>query len=320
MADLQSLKAKVLEGGELTDDEVMSLVEVEDKNALHGAAAEITAHFHTADFDSCSIINARSGKCPEDCKWCAQSAHYDTMLMTYPLVDHDTCVQLADVNRHHGIRRFSFVTSGRALGGKSLDTLCSYIREINEGGNLGLCASMGLLGREDMQKLHDAGVRRYHCNLESAPSHFVTLCSTHSQEDKIRTMELARETGMEVCSGGIIGMGETERQRAEFAVALRRVRPVSIPLNILIPIPGTPLADMQPLTDEEILTAVALLRFAHPHAVIRFAGGRALMSRELQMKAMHVGINGAIMGDMLTTLGSGIEEDKKMVAEAGMKF
>lgn len=321
--DIITLKDRILSGGEITDEEVMMLAETapEQKGELYEAAAEITAKLGTRKFDSCSIINARSGKCPENCKWCAQSAHHATKIESYPIVSHDTCMELADYNHAKGIGRFSMVTSGRSIGGKTLKSLCEYYMEMGKKHpGMGLCASMGLLGKDELKALYDAGVRRYHCNLETAPSHFATLCTTHTIEDKIDTIKLAREAGMEICSGGIIGMGETMRQRAEFAVTLRRIRPVSIPINILQPIPGTPLEGMAPLTDDEILTTIAIFRFAHPRAVLRFAGGRARMSRPTQLRGMEIGVNGAIMGDLLTTIGAQIDQDKELVAEAGYEF
>ncbi len=322
MSYITDLRDRILSGGQISSDEAMSLADLDDdaREELYEAAEAINRRFQSNRFDSCSIINARSGRCPENCHWCAQSAHYPTRIDTYPLVDHDTCLSMARLNRRLGIRRFSFVTSGRALRGEALRTACSYYSEIAAEGGLYLCASMGLLDKDEMRQLRDAGVKRYHCNLETAPSYFPQLCSTHSQAEKLRAIEAAREAGLEICCGGIIGMGESERQRIEFALALRDVNPVSIPINILIPIPGTPLQDAAPLTDDEILTAVAVFRLVCPRAVLRFAGGRAQMSRELQLRAMRIGITGAIMGDMLTTLGSGVEEDKELVAEAEMTF
>ncbi len=163
-------------------------------------------------------------------------------------------------------------------------------------------------------------MRRYHCNLETAPSLFPTLCSTHTIADKLATIEAAREIGFEICSGGIIGMGETHRQRAEFAIALRAARPDSIPVNILSPIPGTPLAGTPPISDDAILDTVAIFRFAHPRVVLRFAGGRKRLSREVQLEAMRVGINGGIVGDLLTTIGSSVAADRVLAAEAGYEF
>lgn len=320
--DIDSLKKTILEGGTISPSEALSLCDItpDRHEQLWQGAEEITAKFCPRVFDSCSIINARSGRCPEDCKWCAQSAHYNTRCDIYSLVGHDDCMRAADLNRQHGIRRFSLVTSGRALRGEALDKACGYIREINAKGGLGVCASMGLLGREELQKLYDAGVRRYHCNLEAAPSYFSRLCSTHTVEDKIRTISIAREIGMEICSGGIIGMGETRRQRIELALEIRRTAPCSIPLNLLCPIPGTPLEGTPPLPPEEVLNTVAFFRFIHPKVTIRFAGGRAALSRDTQLRALRIGVNGAIVGDLLTTLGSTVAQDRALTAEAGYTF
>ena len=226
----------------------------------------------------------------------------------------------ADMSRRHGIRRFSMVTSGRKMSGRELDEACDYYRELVAAGGLDLCASMGLLDKEELQKLWDAGVRRYHCNLEAAPDYFSELCSTHTVEDKIKTVMAAREIGFEVCSGGIIGMGESPRQRVGLALELRRISPVSIPINILCPIKGTPLEKSSPLPDEEVLDTVALFRFIHPSVTIRFAGGRASLSRDTQLRAIRIGVNGAIVGDLLTTVGSTVAADRGLVAEAGLSF
>ena len=318
--DISAIKHRILAGGEITADEALALADPtpEVRKAMREVAAEITAAMGPRKFDSCSIINARSGRCPEDCKWCAQSAHYSTTIHSYPLVDRDTCMEMADYNRRAGIGRFSLVTSGRAVKGRDLDAICSYYSELREREpGMGLCASMGLLDREAMVRLHEAGVHRYHCNMESCRSFFPTLCSTHTQEDKLEAIARAREAGMEICSGGIIGMGETMRQRVEFALELREISPVSIPINILQPIPGTPLEGAAPLDPEEYLDTVAIFRLVHPHAVLRFAGGRASLDAAIQRRALAIGINGAIMGDMLTTVGSQIAQDLEMVKEAG---
>lgn len=318
--DISAIKHRILAGGEITADEALALADPtpEVRKAMREVAAEITAAMGPRKFDSCSIINARSGRCPEDCKWCAQSAHYSTTIHSYPLVDRDTCMEMADYNRRAGIGRFSLVTSGRAVKGRDLDAICSYYSELREREpGMGLCASMGLLDREAMVRLHEAGVHRYHCNMESCRSFFPTLCSTHTQEDKLEAIARAREAGMEICSGGIIGMGESMRQRVEFALELREISPVSIPINILQPIPGTPLEGAAPLDPEEYLDTVAIFRLVHPRAVLRFAGGRASLDAAIQRRALAIGINGAIMGDMLTTVGSQIAQDLEMVKEAG---
>ncbi|MDE6361030.1 MAG: biotin synthase BioB [Muribaculaceae bacterium] len=322
MVDIQSLKNKILEGGEISADEAFGLCDItpSQHEELWDSACEITRRFCPKEFDSCSIVNARSGKCPENCKWCAQSAHHKTEVEVYPLISREQCMSVAEHNRLQGIRRFSLVTSGRAMRGEALDTVCGYYRELSCKGGMHLCASMGLLGREELQKLYDSGVTRYHCNLEAAPSFFPTLCSTHTVEDKIKTIDIAREIGFEVCSGGIIGMGETPRQRVELALELRRVEPCSIPINLLCPIPGTPLEGMAPLSDQEVLDAIAMFRFVHPRIFLRFAGGRARLSRATQLRALQIGMNGGIVGDLLTTIGSKVADDKPLIESAGYDF
>lgn len=317
-----SLKT-VLEGGSLSDDRLYALAELESKEAreeLLEGAEQITARFAPRKFDSCSIVNARSGRCSENCKWCAQSAHFDTGCQSYDIVDREEARRIARHNAQQGIGRFSLVASGRSVKGKALKEMAETLRIIKEEDNIETCASMGLLTPEEMAVLKDAGIKRYHCNLETAPSYFPHLCSSHTIEDKLATIRAAKNLGLAVCSGGIIGMGESRRQRMELAVTLRLVEPVSIPINILAPIPGTPLENTEPISDEEILMTVAMFRFAHPHTELRFAGGRARLRRETQLKAMKIGINGGIVGDLLTTIGSTVADDKKLVEEAGYNF
>ncbi len=319
ITDIESLCRKAVEGGELTEAELYGLLDV-PRQALRDAAAAVTAARHSRRFDTCSIINARSGRCPENCKWCAQSAHYSTGCEVYPLIDEETCLDAARIHASQGIRRFSAVTSGRAARGGEVERIGAMMARCARETGIEPCASLGLLSREDLQRLWDAGVRRYHCNLETAPSFFPTLCTTHSIDDKLATIAAAREIGFEVCSGGIIGMGESPRQRVEFAITLRKAHPVSIPVNILSPIPGTPLEGTPPISDDEIVDTVAILRLAHPDAVLRFAGGRRRLSDEVQQECMRVGVNGALMGDMLTTVGNGVDEDRRAIARAGYIF
>ena len=185
---------RILSGGSLTADEAMELVNLTDssRKELYDTAAEITRHFGPRKFDSCSIINARSGRCPEDCKWCAQSAHFNTTINSYPLVEREVCMDMAAYNQRAGIGRFSLVTSGRTVKGEALDTICSYYRQLSRDTDIYLCASMGLLDDEAMERLAQAGVKRYHCNLETAASFFPSLCSTHSREEKLAAIARAR--------------------------------------------------------------------------------------------------------------------------------
>lgn len=316
--EIEILESKIKEGYEISSEEALELMHIEDKELLYDMADRLREHFNGNDFDACSIINARSGKCSEDCKWCSQSKFYKTNINVYPLVAEKEAVDMAVNNSSKGVGRFSLVTSGRTLSDQEVQKVCDIYKSIEKSSNISLCASMGLLNQLQLAELYKCGVNRYHCNLESAPSHFSKLCTTHTIEDKIKTIEAARAVGMDICSGGIIGMGETEEQRVEFALFLRKIAPNSIPINILNPIKGTPLENTAPLSQTEILTTLAIFRVINPRSAIRFAGGRGALSETAQKRALRCGVNGAIVGDMLTTIGDkDIESDKAMIKSIG---
>lgn len=310
------LKEKVLTGGRITCEEALFLFEQVPHPELYKAAGEIRDRKMGRRFDTCSIVNARSGRCSEDCKWCAQSAWFKTRIEEYELIDEQTCLELARLNADYKVDKFSFVTSGKALSDRNINILCDYARKIRQETGIKLCASMGLLNKEQLRRLMDAGITRYHCNLEASADFFPSLCSTHTTEDKIQTIQAAREVGMEICSGGIIGMGESMEDRISLAFMLRDLKVKSIPINVLNPIPGTPLEGIVPLSDDEILTTIALFRFINPDAWLRFAGGRLLITH-IEMAAIEAGINAAIVGDLLTTIGSKVKEDMQKVQKLG---
>ena len=300
----------------ITREEALALSRVEDRKALYEAAGAIRDRFAGRYFDTCSIVNARSGRCSENCKWCAQSAVFKTHVQEYELIDEESCMELARLNAKYGVNKFSFVTSGRSLSNKNIDKLCEYAVKIKQEMKINLCASMGLLTKEQLQRLKEAGITRYHCNLETSRRYFSTLCTSHTTDEKIETIRHALELGMEVCSGGIIGMGETMEDRVDLALTVRELGVKSIPMNVLNPIPGTPLEGAAPLADEEVLTTVAVFRFINPDAFLRFAGGRALIAH-IEEDAIRAGINSAIVGDLLTTIGSKVMEDMEKVKRLG---
>ena len=314
---LQSLLDKVLNKQNITKDEALYLIKEAPYNDLIEASHTITQKCASLNFDMCSIINSKSGNCKADCKWCAQSSHSQCEIQTYPLVSAQKCLDDALYNEKKGVHRFSLVNSGKAPNDKEIEDVAAIFNYIKLNSNILLCASLGLAKKEQLQKLYNSGVRRYHCNLETSKEFFAYLCTTHTQEDKIKTLKAAREVGMDLCSGGIIGMGESLEDRVSLALTLQELEVRSVPINILHPIKGTPLQDLPILQEEEILRTIAMFRFVLPQAFLRLAGGRILITRQTFKKALYTGINSAIVGDLLTTIGSKIDEDKEDIQEMG---
>jgi len=313
---IEKYRKYVLSGKDLTFEDALELAEKADPAELFQAADDLRQKLHKNRLDLCSIVNAKSGKCSEDCKFCAQSSHYDVEVKTYDVVDVAEAVSLALENESFGVKRFSLVTAGRSVSEKHLEEFKTIYRRLQEETNLSFCASMGFLTPQKAQKLKDMGVSRYHCNLETCRSFFPKVCSSHGWDEKVATIKIAQDAGMDVCSGGIIGMGESFEQRLELAFELRELGILSIPLNILTPIPNTPFAGIKPLSLSEILTCVAMFRFINPQAVIRLAGGRNILGDD-QIKCFTAGANGSIVGNYLTTVGNSLSEDIEMFRELG---
>lgn len=318
---LNILTDKIINDGyRISKDEAEALANYPNLDELCDAADRITTAIVGRELDSCSIENARSGLCSEDCKWCAQASRHHTGCATYNIIDADKALALAHANADAGVKRFSLVTSGKRVTDNDLPAFCNLFRRIRKETNLYLCASMGLLELQQLKELREAGVKRYHCNLETSESYFGKLCTSHTPEDKKRTIRAAREAGLAVCSGGIIGMGESMHDRIDLAFELRELDVDSVPLNILNPIKGTPL-ESQPLIEEtEVIRTVAIFRFILPDKTLRFAGGRARLSHEAMLRILRGGMNGAMIGDLLTSVGNKVTDDRKLFAEADIKF
>lgn len=314
LMDIFKLKEKVKDGYKITREEAIELYK-EDYKELTKAADEIRDHFCGNEFDMCTIINAKRGKCSEDCKFCAQSAHYKTEVKEYSLLPEEVIINDALDKYRRKVPRYSMVASGKNLSDEDIDKICNITKKIHEEApELKICISGGLISEEGFEKLKKAGIRRVHNNLETSRNYFEGICSTHSYDQKIDTIKAAKEAGMEVCSGGLIGMGETYIDRIDLALELRKLDIKSIPVNLLSPIKHTPLEDIEPLSMEELNRTCAIFRFINPKSAIRLAGGRSLME-EFGKSAFKSGANATISGDLLTTKTNTIEDDLKMLED-----
>lgn len=296
---------------EIDYDEALRLINEELDQLLKGAD-EIRQAFNGQYVDLCSIINAKCGKCSEDCKFCAQSIHYNTQINTYPLMSYEKVCDMALENEREGVHRYSIVTSGRGLKGKEFEEILDIYRKLKEDTNISLCASLGIINERQLIKLKEAGVNRYHHNLETSREYYSKICSTHSYDERIETIKTAKKVGLDVCCGGIIGMGETMEDRIKLAFEIKDLHIKSIPINILMPMKGTPMEGVEPIKEEEILRTLAIFKFINPKASIRLAGGRTQLKNNGE-RAFLSGVSSTITGNYLTTSGNGIKEDIKLI-------
>ena len=302
----------------ISKNEAIELLNTDVKD-LSYCAEQIRKKFCDSKFDMCSIINGKSGKCSENCKFCAQSAHYKTNIKEYSLFDTDSIFNVAKHNWNKKVKRFSIVTSGKKLTDEEIDLVCKTYEKIKKECNIMLCASMGLLTKQQFIKLKKSGVSRYHCNLETSREFFPNICTTHTYDDKINAINIAKKIGFEICSGGIFGMGETFQDRIDMFFELYNLGVKSVPINILNPIKNTPFENNKILSQEEVLRIVAIARFILPDAFIRLAGGR-LLFKDKGVSLFSSGANATITGDMLTTNGTSIDEDCDTINKLGFKI
>lgn len=277
-----------------------------------------SSKYMSNNIEFCSLINARNGKCSQNCKYCAQSSHYCTNIESYPLVEVDEVIKTAKESKLNHVSRFAIVTSGRTPDeGRDFTIELEMIKKINEEG-LNSCASIGILNEEQAKQLAQSGLKRFHHNINTCRSYYPEVCTTHTYEDRINTCKLVKKYGMELCCGVILGMGESIEQRIEMAMELAQIEPDSIPINILMPIPETPFENYHDKIDEEnILRTIAVFKIANPKAVIRFCGGRMKLSQENQELALKTCVEGILIGNYLTTIGKEPEEDIKTVKKLG---
>ena len=297
---MESLAEQIISGARLGRRDDLGVLLETDLEELCRAADQVRRTLCGDRGELCTIVNGRSGKCSEDCRFCAQSCHYHTGAEEYPFLSVQEIVEEGKRNEAAGVHRYSIVTAGRGLHGRELDHALEAYRRLGAETGLTLCASHGLQSVEEFQAMREAGVTRYY-------------------EDKLENIRRAQAAGLEVCSGGILGMGETWEDRIDMALDLSELGVVSIPLNLLTPIPGTPLEEAEPLTEGDVFRSVAIFRLLNPTAWIRMAAGRRRFA-DGGKTLFRCGANAAITGDMLTTTGTGIAGDRAMLAQLGYEI
>lgn len=305
---------KAVDKKNYTKEELLRLYNLPLKELL----AE-SSKYMSNNIEFCSLINARNGKCSQNCKYCAQSSHYCTNIESYPLVDIQEVIKAAKESKENKVSRFAIVTSGKTPDeGRDFQIELDMIKAINEVGGLKSCASIGILNEEQAKQLAQAGLKRFHHNINTCRSYYPGVCTTHSWDDRLNTCKLVKKYGMELCCGVILGMGETIEQRVEMAMELAEIEPNSIPINILMPIPETPFENYHDKIDEEnVLRTMAIFKIANPKSVVRFCGGRMRLSQENQELALKTCVEGILVGNYLTTVGREPHEDLETANKLG---
>ncbi len=316
-----SFSDAIIKGNRIDESTAIELLSVGTQSLpdLFVAASNIREHYFGNSVSLCAIINAKSGMCPEDCAFCAQSAHHSTDAVEYPLLDEDQIVAGAKAAALCGASCFGIVTSGSGISpGAELDRLCAVIKEIRQAGIIAPSASLGAINAETAAILKQAGLVTYHHNLETSRSFFPNICSTHDYEEDVETVRAAKAAGFRICSGGLFGLGESMEQRIEMAFTLRELQVDSVPMNFLDPVKGTPLEGAEPLSPLECLHTIAIFRLILPEAHITVCGGRERNLRELQSWIFLAGASGMMTGNYLTKEGRQPEADRRMIEDLGL--
>ena len=299
----------------------LELEEFSEIMCLFGKAYEQKIKCSSDTVSACSIINAKCGSCPENCAFCAQSSRSKAKIDVYPLVSVETMVAQARKASEQGAARYGIVTSGRTVRkGKELDQICRAVSIIARDLPIKPCASLGILDFESLKQLKEAGLTRYHHNLETAESYFKVICSTRNYKDQTATVRNAEKAGLSVCSGGIFGLGESKDQRVELLETIRELDVDSVPVNFLNPIPGTPLENTKQLTPLDCLKIIAVARLMLPNTNIRICGGRECNLRDFQSWIFFAGADGVMIGGYLVTSGRDVKLDLQMIRDAGMRL
>ena len=310
---------KVVNNQQISFQEAYTLLSTDNIQALAKGANTITRKFNGAVVDIESLVNAKSGRCPEDCSFCAQSSFYNTGISKYPLLPTEKLIDHARNAKNEGATSFCLVCAYRSPPEKDFEQICEAIVKIKNSIDIDVNVSLGFMTPERAKQLKSLGVKRYNHNLETAKSYFSQICTTHDYEDRINTGKIVKNAGLELCCGGIIGMGESPEQRLELAFALANLDPDEVPINILISREGTPLMYKHPLTTDDIIKTIAVWRFIMPKTILKIAGGREKYFRDNGRYALKAGANGIISGGYLTTGGNQQNKDLEMIKEIGLE-
>ncbi len=316
---IDQLKEKCIAGTGCSAEEALRLVECGEA-ALLAAAAEIREAFFGNKIELCSIINAKSGKCDMDCRFCSQSAHNSTRIDVYPFMESEALEQQIREDIKDGDRKCGVVTSGGKLSADELRRLSEVVRNIGRGSEAPVCGSLGRLTPDELAMLKASGVTRFHHNMETAEGFYSEICTTQAWSQRLETVKAAQAAGLKVCSGGLFGMGESWQDRIDLAVALRGLGVDSVPINFLYAHPGTPLKDREPMGAAEALRIIAVYRFLLPSVTLRICGGRAHVLGDRQAELFAAGANGLMTGNYLTVAGSQYESDLEMIEQLGLEI
>jgi len=318
---IQELKNRIMDGYEITQEEALMLMEAnaaDESETLFQAAREIAFHFNGTEPAVCALVNAKSYMCGEDCAFCAQSVHYETEAEKYRLMSAEEVLKIAKPFENSGVLDFCVMTSEITLSDTEFEKIKEIYRLLAAETSLRLDGSLGFLDEARIRRLKGIGVRRINSNVQSSCEFYPKIVSTHTYEDRIEGLKGLQKAGMEICSGGILGMGETREDRIRMAFELKPFQPKCFPVNILNPRPGTPLEHQEKLPFMEIAKTVAVYRFIHPRADLKLAGGReANLTREEQEIILKAGANGLITGGYLTTGGNAAHKDFEMLEQCG---
>jgi biotin synthase len=321
--EIARLGRRVLGGGQVTREEAQGLFDLEDPSDIHDLLAwanRIRQHFKGNKIHLCSIVNAKAGGCSENCSFCAQSSFYTTGSPRYGFIDPEPVQEAADEAQRNGVTAVGLVAAWKGLNeGPMLDEVCERIRELKASGKTRPDASLGIIKSQRVaDRLKEAGLSCYGHNLESSRRFFPEHCTTHAFDDRLETIRYLKAAGISICSGGILGMGETREDRCDLAFSLKEIGANVVPINILNPIPGTPFEKHPPLPPLEILKSIACFRFILPRQEIMIAGGRTANLRDVQSMVFTAGASALMVGNYLTTLNQPVEKDLQMLRDLGL--